>query len=262
MTGYSRGGHMAWDFALRSGDLIAGAIPQAGGPLFGSDPASSPLRMLANLRDMHVHSFVGEEDQPVLLGNLALVEAYAAEEELENVVLETLPGVGHGIPHQGRRDWSDWGRKAQREPWPTSITRAAFRLEDAQRAWLQVTKFNKSVVGSFKPTVRAPRGKTLSQAEIREQVLKDAIQKTSLVEAERRENGRFEVRARGAAKLTILLKEDWMPAKGKKVTVRVNRRNQAVRVERSKEVLLRNFVERFDRTFLPVGAAAVTVKGR
>ena len=73
---------------------------------------------------------------------------------------------------------------------------------------------------------------------------------------ERTAIGRFEARGTGVKRFRLLLTVDDFDA-GSHVEVLFNGRRYRRRVEASEKVLLREFAERFDRTFLPIAEVRI-----
>ena len=78
-----------------------------------------------------------------------------------------------------------------------------------------------------------------------------AEERTAKTIAKRLEDGSFMIQADGVSRCSLFLPQNWMNEKGK-VEVIVNGKSNTMKAKASKKVLLEDFVERFDRTFLPV----------
>lgn len=253
--GYSRGGHLTWDLVLRTPGFFAGAIPIAGGPMFGTRQPMNNLRFVAHLGAIPVRSSVGELEQPALLRNLLMMGEVAAKEGWDHVVLDFVPGTGHGVPHIGSsRDWSGWGELAVRDPWPDSITLMATTDERLSSAWLSIDGLDETVEVDFDPVVKSRSRKPLSQEAMQAAIFKMSRDKTARVDARWKKN-LFTIKSRGATSVTVRLTDAQVPKSGK-MRIRVNGKNVRRPVVRSKEVLLRHFVEHFDRGELPVASVS------
>ena len=62
------------------------------------------------------------------------------------------------------------------------------------------------------------------------------------------------------AAVRLLLEAEQLPPEGNKLHVAANKRSRRVVFERSAEVLLADFVERFDRRRLPIAEVEVTLR--
>ena len=84
---------------------------------------------------------------------------------------------------------------------------------------------------------------------------------TARVEAEFLGEGRFRLKSERATTASLLLQSDWTDAKGK-IKVEQGTKSRTYAAKPSAKVLLEVFVERFDRTFLPVARAKVRLENR
>ena len=261
LTGFSRGGHLTWDLALRYPDVFAAAVPCAGGPRFQIARGGNNMRFLENLSGLPLRCLVGEHETEGLLWNVREGGRRAKKLDLDNVEIIEIEGVGHGFQPTMVPGWVEWYGGAVRDPLPTEVVRRAVREDEARRHWLEVGDFLPDVKEVFQPTLRVPRGTTPDQAALRKAVIDQAGERTARVEARFVEPGQLRFKSVGARRVRLLLPESWLPEKGK-LRVHDGRRKRSVAVERSARVLLDEFVERFDRRFLPVAEVVLKVKGK
>lgn len=257
VTGFSRGGILCWDLALRYPGTFAAAAPQAGGPRLGLAGGRHNMRYLDNLRATPLRAMVGEHDAPDLLWSVTMFVDRARLRGIPDVSLEVLPGQGHGFDPVTDHGWADWFAPQVRDPWPAAVVRRAAREDEATHAWVTITRFDKQVKEEFTPTVRRKRGAPdLGEDELRAIIIEQAEERTARAEV------RFtpgtedalplvEVESEGVRGLRVLLPEERVP-EGRRVEVALGARRRKARLVRDPRVLLETFVEGFDRTFLPV----------
>ncbi|MGE3175199.1 MAG: PHB depolymerase family esterase [Planctomycetota bacterium] len=251
--GVSRGGHMAWDLLLRHPDLFAAALPCIGGPRLQIG-AQCNLRYLENAVHVPIRDLQGSQDDPLLLANLRLCFARLAAAGGADQELIEFEDRGHGFD-LAAVDWAEF-LQVRRDPERARVVRMAARADEARSAWLEITGFGKSVEEEFTLRVGQRRWERLDEDGQRELVLDEALRRTARAVATRTEPGRFTLDVRGAVHARLWLSEALL---GDATEIVAKWGNRTVRrpVERSAAVLLADFVERFDRRFLPVAAATV-----
>jgi len=263
ITGFSRGGHLCWDLALRHPGLFAAAAPMAGGPRLTLANGANTLRLIENLDGLPTLAMAGERDDPALIWTLNRIAALCergeiADGRIEDVEVRLLPNTGHVFDARRREDWVAWFEARVRDPWASRVVRLSAREGESRRAWVEITAFDRDVEETFEPRITVRKGQELSQDEVRERVDELARERTAEVVVERRDDGVVEVEGENAKEIVLRVPPEWIDANGR-VTVRAGGTKKP-RATPSAEVLLRAFVESFDRTFLPV--AEVTVKVR
>lgn len=267
LLGYSRGGHLAWDLAVRQTTHFAGAFPLAGGPRFGSRPVHNNLRFTENLANSRLRLIVGDADDPQMLVNIAMVDALVERAKIaDRVTLEVLPRVGHIFDPMQGRDWPALFDASLRDPWRPEVVLNAARNEEARTHWLRIDEFTDDVQEDFDPIIRARGGRVTDQTKLKKLVLDVTLRKTARVEAQFKKQGEFRVEAFGAKRISLFVNGDQIAKtkKGewKKALIKVNGKTVRVAAEPSVAVLLGEFVRRFDRTFLPEAALEFAVTSR
>ncbi|MFK7742006.1 MAG: hypothetical protein AB8H80_16945 [Planctomycetota bacterium] len=247
--GWSRGGHLAWDLMLRHPDLFAGALPVVGGPLMELTAAGN-LRYLENIAHLPIRDLQGSGDDPRLLRNLHLAFASLKKLRAKNAELIEFADLRHSAKLEAV-DWAEFFSQHRRAASPKSVVRVAAELGEARQAWLQITDFSRRVEAAPQPQVDARRWQRMDEAKQAAFLLKALGKHTARLEVVSQGNGRFQADGFGVTKFALLLCEGQIGKKGK-VQVRLGRRTIKRTVEPSAEVLLRDFVECFDRTRLPV----------
>lgn len=255
LTGYSRGGTLAWDIALRSPGVFAGVVPMAGAPRVGPEVRGNNMRFLANLSGVRVHALAGSRDHPLLVWSMEHAREALAGAGIDGVEIEVIEGAGHSFDGFAQRNWSEWFAGAVRDPWANELTLRAAHVDAASRSWARITSLGRDVSDHFEPSIRVRRGQQPTQEEIRAEVIAQVDERTATLHATRDAEGTIRLRLDGARKGELLVRRDWIDEEGR-LRVRAGNRSRRRRVEPSVEVLLEEFVESFDRTFLPVARVA------
>lgn len=252
--GWSRGGHLAWDLMLRYPDHFAGALPVVGGPLMELSAAGN-LRYLDNVLHLPIRDLQGSGDDPRLLRNLHLAFDQLKKRKAADAQLIEFAELGHSADLDAV-DWAPFFEQTRREPWPQRVVRVAAELSEARQAWLRITGFSRKVVLAPEPQVDARRWQRMDEARQVAYLLDALADYTARLEVTDRGRGRFQADGFGITSFELLLREEQLGRDGK-VEVKLGRRTVKKQVEPSARVLLEDFVERFDRTRLPVARVVV-----
>lgn len=251
--GVSRGGHMTWDLILRHPDVWAGALPVVGGPRMQLGPGNN-LRYLENVVSLPIRDLQGSQDDPLLVLNLRLAFDRLAQWHAPDAVLHEFPDHGHSADYRAV-DWlAFFGHR--REPRPARVVRTAALPDEARAAWLEITGFDRRVAVDAAPRVDARRWQRLDDRGRRELLLDELAERTARLAVEDRGGGRFVADGSQVTSFALWLVPEQL-GDGGAVEIRWRGRTTRRRCEPDAEVLLRDFVERFDRTFLPVARVAV-----
>jgi dienelactone hydrolase len=254
VTGYSRGGHMTWDLALRHPDLFAAVVPVLGGPRLDPRRGENNLRFLENLVDVSIRDLQGAQDDPLLVANVRRAFERLAGWKARDAKLVEFPDRGHDADLSAV-DWQTYLRAVRRDPAPARVVRLAASAGEGRAHGVEVLAVEPAVV--VEPQTVQPAGWDRMDAEARRaHVARDVEKKTARLEVVRTAPGRFEAKSTGVTRFRLLLPAEAL-VPGKPVTVVWNGRTVTKPAAPSAAVLLRDFVERFDRTSLPV--AEVTV---
>lgn len=184
---------------------------------------------------------------------LSVREAFAQLAELEASDAECLvqAGLGHDV-RVGELDVPAFLAGAVRDPKPERVVRRFVQAGEGRAFWLEALKPGRRGVAADWP-VRAPAGRR-GELSLEEQfaiVRKQADERTAWAEAAWTAPGQVEVTSKKLQAGRVLFTED-MWGGTDYVEVRHNKRRIRRKAEPSAQVLLTEFVERFDRTFLPV----------
>jgi poly(3-hydroxybutyrate) depolymerase len=250
--GWSRGSHMAWDLMLRHPDGFAGALPCVGAPRMQLGPQNN-LRFLENVVQLPIRSLQGSQDEAAVLTNLHLAFARLQKFGAKDAVLREFADRGHDADLSAI-DWAEFFTR-RRVPRPQRVVRLATDLTEARAAWAEITACEKDVAIEFPVPVSSTYEK-LDELGKRGQILDRLLDRTARLAVRDQGQGRFVAEGKGVKSFVLWLEPAML---GKDGAVEVKWQNRAVRkkVAPSVSVLLREFAERFDRTFLPVAQVLV-----
>lgn len=250
-TGISRGGHLAWDLALRHPDLFAALAPMIGGPRLAIARGQNNLRLLENLAPLPIRDLQGAQDDAVLVESLRVAFARLASFGAKDARLTEFEKLGHAFEFEAV-DWKSFFGNAARPLAPEHLVRCSAHLGEARNAWLEITAFERSVEEEFQPLIPVNEWKLLDEPARRARMLKEAVKRTARLEATREGAGKFALKGTGVIGFRLLLAQDWLGPKNT-LLVRWQGKTLAPRtVTLDKTIALGDFAERFDRTWIPV----------
>lgn len=255
VTGISRGGHLTWDLILRHPDQWAGAAPMIGGPRLQPQGGQNNLRYLANLGGVAVSDLQGTGDDELMILNLRLAFERLREFGHEDAELHLQEGHGHSF-ELGAVDWVEWFGSRRRTAVPKRVVRVAAEADERRSHWVRITKYGRGVQVDFPLRVEADLWNAMSPVDQRREVIRLAEESSARLVVERTGIGRFEAESKRVSRFELLLDEG-MFVPSEPVEVRWGRKTVKRRAKPSVEVLLAEFVERFDRTFLPVARVEI-----
>ncbi|MCR9245800.1 MAG: hypothetical protein NXI31_12280 [bacterium] len=255
LGGASRGGHMTWDLALRHPDLWAGLVPCIGGPRMQLGEQNN-MRYLANVAHLPIRCLQGSKDDPMLLVNLRVAfDHLKKKRNASDAVFREFPELGHSYELAGV-DWNEFFAR-RRAQTPERVIRTAAVKTEGRSAWCRITAFERNVRVKVAPRVSSAQWERLDERGRRKLLLDRLGRYTAELEVHDRGKGRFTAKSKGVKSFELLLTPDMMGRDGR-VEVRCNRRPVRVDAEPRVEVLLAEFAERLDRTFLPVAVVTIT----
>jgi dienelactone hydrolase len=254
-TGISRGGHLAWDLALRFPDVFAGVAPMIGSPRLAIQRGENNLRDVENVAHLSIRDLQGAQDDLALVASVELVFERLKALGARDAQLFLQPEHGHGFD-MAAVDWAALFADARREPRPERVVRASARKGEGRAFWIEVEAYSPSVDEVFTPVITGLRWESLTDDEQRRFLAREAEKRTSRLEAQRAATGPFNASSRGVDRWRLLLTADDFDPK-RDVEISWNGDTLKKRVRPSAAVLLAEFAERFDRTFLPVAEIAV-----
>jgi dienelactone hydrolase len=254
-TGVSRGGHMAWDLALRYPDLFAAIAPMIGGPRIKRVQGQNNIRYVENLVDLPIRDLQGSKDDKYLVANLRLAFKRLKELKARDAKLIEFPKLGHAYDINAV-DWVKFFGNARRNPRPERVLRMMATQRETRSFWIEVLEKDKSRVKVVPQIPASAAFNRMDDKGQREYVARAVERRTARLEAKILGKGKFMAKAKYVRKFRILLEPDMFDPK-KRVLVRYKARDRRFKVTLSKQVLCREFADRFDRTFLPVAEVVV-----
>jgi acetyl esterase/lipase len=254
-TGISRGGHLLWDAALRQPDRFALLAPMIGGPLVSLQRGRNNIRYVENLVDVVVRDLQGSKDDAILVENLRLTFERLKALGAKDAQLIEFPKMGHSFEF-GAVKWTRLLLETRRNPVPDRVIRRSARKGEGRAHWVEILDFKKPTDEVFQLRVDPGKWRALSPADQRTVVVEQAEARTARVEARRLPDGQISLETKGVKKLRLLLTTEMLPASGP-LLFSVNGKTRKKKLKLDKRVLLREFAERFDRTFLPVAEVVV-----
>lgn len=251
-VGTSRGGHLTWDLGLRHPDLAAALVPVIGAPRVTNLRNENNLRFLENVVDVSIRDLQGEKDDARAVGNVKLAFERLGAWKARDAKLLLDPERGHDAD-LAVVDWVAFLGGVRREPGGDHVVLRA--TGPARARWVEILAVDGTVGEEVAPP-QPPSWDRMDDLAKRRFIADAADLRTARLEATRSAPGRFDVKSRGVARFRLLLAEGTFdPAQP--VQVVWNGRPVVKRVPLSKSVLLGDFVERFDRRFLPVAELRV-----
>jgi poly(3-hydroxybutyrate) depolymerase len=250
--GWSQGGHQAWDLALRHPDRFAGALPVVGAPRLEVGPANN-LRYLENVATLPIRDLQGSQDDARALANLRLAFARLQKLGAKDATLTEFPDRGHDAD-LAAVDWATFFAK-RRVPLPKRVVRLVADPGETRAHWLAVTAWSPRAAPDAAPTVGVSYA-SMDDAAKRAHVLDRYAEHTARLQVDDKGQGRFTADGKLVTAFALLL----VPAQvGKAGAVEVRWQSKTVKATASASaaVLLGEFAERFDRTFLPVARVDV-----
>jgi dienelactone hydrolase len=258
-TGVSRGGHLAWDTALRTPDLYAGIFPMIGGPWAIPSGGRANLRYLPSILHLTIRDLQGSKDDPGLVALLRYAFDKLKQQKAVDAELIEFPDLGHSF-QLGAVDWIDLIQKKTRNPMPGSVVVTTSGKHDSSRAfWAEILTVTKDVQEEFTPKLNQADAAKVNamDAQTRSRWWCEQAEKhTAKLEVSMTAPGQFVAKGTGVGQFRILLALS-MFEPGKPVRVQYNGKTKTVVVKPEKKILLEEFCERFDRTFLPVAEVRV-----
>lgn len=250
--GWSQGGHQAWDLLLRHPDVFAGAVPVVGGPRLELGPKNN-LRYLENARHLPIRDLQGSKDDPLLLDNLRLAFARLKKFGATDAQLLEFADRGHDADLAAVA-WPAFFA-LRRTAVPRRVVRVVAEPSETRAFWLDATRWSQRASPDAIPEVNAGFD-TMSEPQQRAHTLGRYADVTARLAVDDKGQGRFVATGKLITAFTLLLTEAQLGKNGA-VEVRLQEKRLDKKAVPDAGVLLREFVERFDRTFLPVARVQV-----
>ncbi len=256
LSGISRGAHLGWDLALRYPDRWATFSPMIGGPSITLAEGRNNLRFVENLVPVPVRCLQGAEDDPRLLRNQRLAFERLHRAGARDAVHQVFPDLGHAFRMEAV-PWQDFLLDHARDPDPSRVEHRCVREAESRSAWLEITRFERTVKEDFKPKVDAKRWNAAGDETARLRLIQEqADAHTARITVERTGRGAYRAEGQGVKKFRLLLSPEHIGEDGR-VSVSFGGKTKKLKPKPSKLLLLEEFAERFDRGFLPVAAVEI-----
>ena len=255
VSGVSRGGHMTWDLGSRNPGTFAALVPIIGAPRLALQHGQNNLRFVENLSTTPIRDLQGALDDARAVSNVRLAFTRLEAAGATDAKLLEFSTRGHDFDFSAV-DWAAFFRSARRDPRPERVVRRASNAAESRAWWLEVLETTPGAV-SDEVAPKQPVGwDKMSEESKRAYVQAEVDRLTARLEVTRTGPGAFKATSAGVKRFRVLLDRS-MFEPGKPVTVVWNGRTITRAVTPSKQVLLADFVERFDRTFLPIAEFVV-----
>jgi hypothetical protein len=244
---------MAWDLASRHPDVWASASPMIGGPRWLPQRGQDNMRFLENLAHLPLRDLQGEQDQKGLLENLRYAFRKLERLGAPDAKLITFADLGHSFRIEAV-DWPAFLGGAKRNAVPPRVVLCC--TGPARAAWIEVAKVDRGIQEAFTPRVDGRKWPALDAMGQRAYMDELVAEKTARIEARWLGKGKFEIKSTGVRSFRLLLAPGMFDEK-EPVVVNWNGRSRKKRVKASARVLLAEFAERFDRSFVPTAALTI-----
>jgi poly(3-hydroxybutyrate) depolymerase len=254
LAGLRGGGHMAWDVGIRFADQFAAILPANGSTRLGTPFRDSNMAYLESIANVSVRSMHWGQLEDAQVNNvnrsIEVLRQFGAKNANHLEHVSQLDALNPSLP--------GWGAFfASKRTVPKLLVKfpdrawTPHRREFGRHHWLDALEYDRRVRVPFPPKVSAAKWRKLDEPgrlAYLDQYLRDMLPR---IEASMTAPGLFAVKDRHITSFRLLLSQDMI---GKQQTVVVRWRGRTIRQRAtpSAEIFLREFVERFDRTFLPV----------
>jgi poly(3-hydroxybutyrate) depolymerase len=254
-TGVSRGGHLAWDVALRRPDRFAAIAPLIGCPRFQLVRGQNNLRFLENLVGVPIRDLQGSQDDPGVIENLHDAFARLAALGAKDAKLIEFPGRGHSFDF-GAVDWVEFFEASRRDHDPDHVVFTCANLAEARAFWVEIVQLGRDVAENPRLDARAGEWERLDAAGQRRFVQERIDASTARIEVTRTEKGRYAAEERGVSKFRLLLAADDFE-RGGQIEVMLRGKKLVRRPITDPRIALCDYVERLDASFVPVAAVEI-----
>jgi dienelactone hydrolase len=251
VTGFSRGGHMSWDMVLRYPDRFAAAAPVVGGPRLWP-LGNNNMRYLENVAQLPIRDVQGEKDDAIMIESLRRSFERLQKSGNTDAQLILQKEHGHEDTDIAPVDWAAFFGKARRDPLRPKVVCMAANKDQARAFWVEITAFDQNVVEVFPIQVPA----SVDEPTQRRMVVDQSIEHTARLQVSMTAPGRFRAEGKGCKRFRLLLTPQMIGADGSAEVVFAGKTSK-LKPKPDAAVLLREFVERFDRRFLPVAVVDV-----
>jgi dienelactone hydrolase len=178
LTGVSRGGHLAWDLAVRAPTPWASLAPMIGGPRLHIPEGQNNIRYVENAAHLPIRDLQGRGDDSRLIYNLGLAFAKLRAANAPDAKLLLQDGHGHGFDF-GAVDWKAFLGTSARDPRREQVVRLTAREGEGRSAWVEVLAVKSSVKEIFPLRVSPTRWNALPDDARRRFIQAETDKKTA-----------------------------------------------------------------------------------
>ncbi len=253
VAGSSRGAHLAWDLALRHPGRYAGLVAAIGCPRINTAKGQNNMRYLENVAMLPIRDLQGSRDNPWMVSNLRFAFKRLESFGAKDAEFIEFPNRGHG--YDLRKVEGDLFRKT-RVPVPQRVVRAYARRGEGRAHWIEVLSADATVKEQFRIVAKASRVKGVDDETYKRFLQEEADKRTARLEVSSDGENRFVAKGLRVRRFRLLLTREMFNPE-RPVEVVFNGKTFRRKVVPDAGVLAQEFVERFDRTFLPVAEVRV-----
>ncbi len=247
-SGISRGGHLTWDLALRYPDLFAAVAPFIGSPRLTLVAGQNNMRLLENIAGLGIRDLQGAKDDAGLVYSVRLAFDLLGRFAPRDAKLIEFPERSHDFDFSAV-DWPTWLSSNVREPWPQRVVHCTATKDEGRAAWLEITGFSKEVDEVFQPKVQQGEWSRMSEDAQRRFFVREAVKRNAKVVANRTGAGSFALEFNEATRVRLYLRAEDLGEKGG-VKISLGGKQLVRQARADVKVMLEDFAERFDRTFV------------
>ena len=260
VSGFSRGGHMSWDLALRHPDLFAAMAPMIGGPWAAVGNDRNNLRYLEAIVGIPIRDLQGSKDDPKMVVDLRYCFKRLKSWKSADAELIEFPDLGHSFDFE-KVKWGEFLAKTQRNPNPKHVVamtagRPPQGHTPGRAFWCEILGTSGGVEEDPHLKITKDKWDSMNDDARRHWASEEAEKKTARLEITMTAPGQFAATSRGVGRFRVLLTDEMLNPKNPSVVTHAGKTTKRA-PDRSAAVLLAEFVERFDRTFLPVSEVRV-----
>lgn len=254
LAGTYAGGDLVWDVGIRFADQVAALLPANGSPRLGDPYQESNMAYLESITQVPVLSMNWGPQEGVEIStvrrSIEVLRQFGSPDADHLDFASQLNALNPNLP-----GWE--GLFSSRRTTPKTLVTfpdcawASHRRGFGRHYWLEVLDYDRLAKVPFPPKVPERKWRKLDDAgrlSYLDQYLRDSLPRLEVCCTG---PGQFTAKDRDIDSFRLLLSKEMIGEQGK-VSVRWRGRTIRQSVVLSPEVFLREFVERFDRTFLPV----------
>jgi hypothetical protein len=249
-------GHEAWQMIGRTPGYIVAVRPLRQGAITDFEITQRMIRLL--LHRVGVNRFNRPRVVICVPSAITEVERRAVTEAARragaaDAQLIEQEGLGHAYRHDAL-DWPAFLRERARDPFPPRLRWRSAWKDPERVGWARIEAYEKEVQEIFELRVDGASWDSWDHERRVRHVLELADARTAELLVERGEGGEggaLRVTGAGVREAALLLPADWLAAQPE-IRLEAGGKTKTLKPKPSAKVLLLDFAERFDRTFLPV----------